>query len=76
MKKFICLLLLSLFLSLSVIPAQAQCSMCRRVAETNIESKTNKAGKSLNSGILYLMAVPYLLGAVGVAIWWKSRSKE
>jgi len=50
--------------------------MCRRVAETNIDSKANKAGKTLNSGILYLMAVPYLLGAIGVAYWWKNKGKE
>jgi len=61
---------------LSAIPVSAQCSMCRRVAETNQEGHANKVGKSLNSGILYLMAVPYLLGAIGVAMWWKSKNKQ
>lgn len=50
--------------------------MCRRVVETNEESQANKVGKSLNNGILYLMAVPYLLGAIGVAFWWKNKNKE
>ncbi|REJ85341.1 MAG: hypothetical protein DWQ44_10570 [Bacteroidetes bacterium] len=54
---------------------QAQCAMCRRVAESNTESNSNKVGKNLNTGILYLLAIPYLLGAVGVAFWYKNRNK-
>ena len=33
----------------------AQCSMCKAVAETSGE------GDGLNTGILYLMVIPYLL---------------
>ncbi len=50
----------------------AQCSMCRRVAESNLESGEKK-GKSLNSGILYLMSLPYVMGGVAGYIWWKNR---
>ncbi|TAH42784.1 MAG: hypothetical protein EYC69_04230 [Bacteroidetes bacterium] len=76
MKKTVSILALSFFLILSVESAYSQCSMCRRVVETNQESNAYRTGKSLNSGILYLMAVPYLLGAIGVAIWWKSKNKQ
>ncbi len=76
MKKIFVLCMISFLLMVSAIPASSQCSMCRRVAETNYENHSNKVGKSLNSGILYLLAIPYLLGAVGVVFWWKNRNKE
>jgi hypothetical protein len=53
----------------------AQCSMCRRVAETNLESGEKK-GRGLNTGILYLMSVPYLMGGVACYMWWKKSKKN
>ena len=53
----------------------AQCSMCRRVAESNLEGG-DKKGRGLNTGILYLMSIPYLMGGVGVFIWWKNSKKK
>ena len=41
--------------------ANAQCAMCKAVVETNMDGQTNKVGMGLNSGILYLMALPYLI---------------
>ena len=75
MKKllFLSLLLTMLFISSG---AFAQCSMCRRVTETNVHSGGNKVGKKLNSGILYLLAVPYLIGAVGAFSWYRNRNKS
>lgn len=43
------------------IDANAQCAMCKQAAETSLKSNPNSLARSLNSGILYLMAVPYLL---------------
>lgn len=40
---------------------EAQCAMCKQAAETSLKNDPNSMVKSLNSGILYLMAVPYLL---------------
>jgi len=76
LKKAFLFLFTFFLLSLSSMPANAQCSMCRRVAETNHESHSNKVGRSLNSGILYLLAVPYLIGAIGAIYWWKNRKSE
>jgi hypothetical protein len=53
----------------------AQCSMCRRVAESNLESGEKK-GRGLNTGILYLMSVPYLMGGVACYMWWKKSKKN
>jgi len=39
----------------------AQCAMCKQAAESSMKSNPNSMARSLNSGILYLMAVPYLM---------------
>ena len=53
---------------------QAQCSVCRRAAETSNEAG-EKTAKGLNKGILYLMAIPYLMGGVAGVIWWRNKKK-
>jgi len=35
--------------------------MCKQAAESSLKSNPNSMARSLNSGILYLMAVPYLM---------------
>lgn len=54
--------------------SRAQCSMCRRVAESNLEAGEKKA-RGLNTGILYLMSLPYLMGGVAGYLWWKNNKK-
>jgi len=44
-----------------------QCAMCRAVLETGADAQT---AKSLNDGIVYLMAIPYILvGVVGYTVY-------
>jgi hypothetical protein len=62
--------------SLIVLPleAEAQCAMCKAVAETSQQGGSSVAD-GLNSGIIYLMFFPYLLlGAVGFAIYRHKKS--
>lgn len=55
------------FLLLVVVPAEAQCSMCRAVLENE---EGGEAAKGINNGIMYLMIFPYLLvGGVGYAVY-------
>lgn len=71
MKTKAILLLTVLFL-LAAIPAEAQCSMCRAVLETE---EAGGAAKGINNGIMYLMVFPYLLvGGVGYAVY-RNRKK-
>jgi hypothetical protein len=80
MKK---LLPVIFFFTLAVsFEAEAQCAMCRRIAQTNYEQqdliakqKEMKRGRSLNNGILYLLSIPYLIGGVGAFFWWKNRKR-
>ncbi|MDC0874747.1 hypothetical protein OAP64_03850 [Flavobacteriaceae bacterium] len=54
--------ILLLFMSSDVV--YGQCSMCRAVLQSEEGQAT---AKGINNGILYLMAIPYLL--VGVVGW-------
>lgn len=53
--------------------SEAQCAMCRAVLES--EEGQNTA-KGINNGIVYLMAIPYvLIGGLGYFIYRKLKSK-
>jgi hypothetical protein len=78
MKKLAFVFLFSILL-LDAGTSVAQCAMCKRVAETSYQNENNpstRRGKSLNMGILYLLSVPYLLGAVGAVVWYKNKRKD
>lgn len=72
------LLTFALLMSMCIgsLSVSAQCAMCRRNVETNKEAHNNKVGTGLNSGILYLMSVPYVIGIIGVAVWMKNRKDK
>lgn len=57
-----------------VEPASSQCVMCKAVGEQS--SELNGLGVGLNSGILFLMAIPYILMATGALLMWKRFNKE
>ena len=64
-----------IFVALSLYPefAEAQCAMCRAVLES--DGNTDVA-EGVNNGIVYLMAIPYILIAVlFYFIYKKMRSK-
>jgi len=58
MKKIIIFVVLTLSTPLFT---HAQCAMCRAV----VESGGKDIAKGINTGILYLMAIPYILVAIG-----------
>ena len=60
-NKIRTLLLLILILILFIDPFNAQCSMCRAVLELEEGQQT---AKGINNGIVYLMAIPYILVAL------------
>lgn len=67
--------LIFLFL-LYFVGAEAQCAMCKQAASSSLDSDPNSVAKGLNTGILYLLAMPYLLIAFifrkQIAALWKS----
>lgn len=59
MHKKILLILLVSFLVLPTF-AEAQCAMCRAALESEAD---NSQAEGVNNGIVYLMAIPYILVA-------------
>ena len=54
------------FLLISIV-ANAQCAMCRASLES---SGDTSQGEAVNDGIVYLMAIPYILvGVMGYVIY-------
>ena len=66
-----------LFVSVLFAPKSsfAQCAMCTLNAENSIK-EGNTQGKGLNTGILYLLAAPYLAVAGIGLIWYKKYRRK
>lgn len=70
MKKFFFISCLVLFLLPQL--AEAQCAMCRAVLESE---EGNAAAEGINNGIVYLMAIPYILvGGLFYFVYKKMKS--
>jgi len=68
----ISLLTSGLFLTPEV---KAQCPMCKISAESNLRNG-GTAGRGLNAGIFYMLALPYsLVGTIGF-LWWKNNRRK
>ena len=62
-----------LFTVLFFLETNAQCAMCRAVLESE---EGGTAAKGINDGIIYLMAIPYILVAgIVFAIYRKYNKK-
>jgi hypothetical protein len=60
-KTYKIIVIFAVFIFLFYAEGAAQCAMCKASAESSLKHNPNSMARSLNSGILYLMAVPYLL---------------
>jgi hypothetical protein len=54
----------------------AQCAMCKATMESNAKSDKSKIGAGLNTGILYLMTIPYIIFCVIGYMWYKNSRKQ
>ena len=62
---------LTIFIFLMAQTITAQCAMCKAV----VESGDAEVAESLNTGILYLMAFPYVLAGIGAYFLYKNWKK-
>ena len=69
MKKVFIILFVTIFLSFILgYEGMAQCSICAK----SVQQMGEKPARGFNSGIIYLMLVPYaVVGVIGYK-WWKS----
>ncbi|MES2131024.1 MAG: hypothetical protein V4506_01675 [Bacteroidota bacterium] len=80
MKKYCILFIIIAVLVLLPNITEAQCSMCKAAVQSSMDQE-NSVARGINKGILYLMAVPYLLLAFIfrkhiVTIWKTVRGKN
>ncbi len=60
------------FLILAVAEVSAQCAMCRTTLENNFSNGNPGPGAGINTGILYLLVLPYLAIITLGYFWFKS----
>jgi hypothetical protein len=60
-KQYYIALFILLLVVLVPSISEAQCAMCKQAAASSLENDPRSMARSLNSGILYLMAVPYIM---------------
>lgn len=72
MKKalVIFILFISVFAGTVSNTASAQCAMCTINAEQGVKNGNTQA-KGINSGVIYLMVIPYILIAGLGVLWYK-----
>ncbi|MFD1628723.1 hypothetical protein [Pseudopedobacter beijingensis] len=75
LKILFTVFLLSAGFSLIAFDAHAQCAMCQSTVESNVMEGGSTA-KKLNSGIMYLLAAPYLVVAGIGFLWYKKYRKK
>jgi hypothetical protein len=72
MKKVLFILILFACFSLMNSGAFAQCSICAKT----VAQMGSKPAEGFNTGIVYLMIIPYLaIGVVGYK-WWQNEKRK
>ena len=69
-KKFISVSVLFVLLFLNNVNTIAQCAMCKSSVESTLKTGESVAG-GLNTGILYLMGIPYFILIIGGYFFFK-----
>ena len=78
-RFYIALFSLTFALSLFGTDVQAQCAMCKTSvtsSNANNDNKLSRFGDGLNKGILYLMAIPYVLAGTVGFLWYRNNRKQ
>lgn len=73
MKQTIAKAIFTVLLLFVVLSNYAQCAMCRATAESATNSVDKGIGEGLNSGIVYLMGVPYMLLIIGALVFYRKK---
>jgi hypothetical protein len=73
MKKIQLFILMAALFMLTANIGEAQCAMCRATAESASQHVDKGIGQGLNSGIVYLMVLPYLLLATVATVFFRKK---
>ncbi len=67
--------IITLIVIFTLVEGYTQCPMCKMAAESNLENG-GTAGQGLNTGILYMLMMPYLLVAILGYLWYRNRKSD
>lgn len=70
-KKWIVMVLCMCFLGMGE-NTHAQCAMCKKSAQNANANKQTQIASDLNTGVLYLLALPYLASGVLAFVWYRN----
>jgi hypothetical protein len=76
MKRFAIIFGMVILFALNTGEVLAQCAMCRGTVESSMGNGRNNVGVGLNTGIVYLFVMPYILVAVIGYLWYRSSKKD
>jgi len=75
MKNFKIIFGLIMLFVFTSLDTWAQCAMCRGSVESSMGNGRNNVGVGLNTGIMFLFVMPYLLVAVIGYMWYRNSKK-
>lgn len=75
MKKFLAISGLMILFLLSSVDTFAQCAMCRGSVESSMGNGRNNVGVGLNTGIMFLFVMPYLLVGIIGYLWYRNSKR-
>ena len=75
MKKYSIRIVYLFALFILTTNSYSQCAMCKSSAESDLQAGGSIA-KGLNTGILYLMTIPYLILMLGAYFFFKKQIDE
>jgi len=76
MKKLKIVLGFLLIFLLSTTDIWAQCAMCRGSVESSMGNGRNNVGVGLNTGIMYLFVMPYLIVGIIGYLWYRNSKRN
>ncbi len=74
MKKTVLLLLILIVICLHCPDIDAQCAMCKQVAEDASDQSGDAIGLGLNNGIKYLLVIPYVLFGIFMLVFFRRKT--
>ena len=75
MKRFLAIFGLVVLFVMNSAGAFAQCAMCRGTVESSMGNGRNNVGVGLNTGIMFLFVIPYILVAVIGYLWYRNSKR-
>lgn len=65
--------MLTVLLTAAHLQGFAQCANCKAAVESDLNNGSGSIANGLNSGILYLMAIPYIVLMVGAYFFFRKQ---